>query len=97
MALLMYIQHLITLCNANLVLFAGFSSTYHLTDTPSFVSGKYFVVFDPHCAYAPGATPSQPGLVCNIFSAYVILFYFYSLSPFIPANQCNWTNDKNSI
>ena len=40
----------------------GFNSTYHLTDTPSFVSGEYLVIFDPHCLYAPGATATQPGL-----------------------------------
>jgi sacsin len=41
----------------------GFSSTYHLTDTPTFVSGEHLVVFDPHCSFAPGASNSQPGMV----------------------------------
>ena len=40
----------------------GFSSTYHLTDTPSFVSGDYLVVFDPHCSFAPGGNILQPGV-----------------------------------
>lgn len=40
----------------------GFNSTYHLTDTPTFVSGDYFVFFDPHCSYVPGATMNQPGI-----------------------------------
>ena len=40
----------------------GFSSTYHLTDTPSFVSGEHLVVFDPHCSFAPGINLYQPGL-----------------------------------
>jgi sacsin len=40
----------------------GFNSTYHITDTPMFVSGDYFVFFDPHCAYVPGATINQPGI-----------------------------------
>jgi sacsin len=40
----------------------GFNSVYHLTDTPSFVSGEHLVVFDPHTSYMPGTTPSQPGL-----------------------------------
>ena len=26
----------------------GFNSVYHVTDTPMFVSGADFVVFDPH-------------------------------------------------
>lgn len=40
----------------------GFNSTYHITDVPTFVSGEYLVIFDPHCAYAPGANINQPGL-----------------------------------
>jgi hypothetical protein len=40
----------------------GFSSTYHITDTPTFVSGEHMVIFDPHCSFAPGATLIQPGL-----------------------------------
>lgn len=40
----------------------GFNSTYHLTDTPMFVSGDHFVFFDPHCTYVPGATVNQPGI-----------------------------------
>ena len=40
----------------------GFNSTYHLTDTPTFVSGEHLVIFDPHCSHAPGATLNQPGL-----------------------------------
>jgi sacsin len=27
----------------------GFNSCYHLTDLPSFVSGRHLVIFDPHC------------------------------------------------
>lgn len=40
----------------------GFNSVYHLTDTPSFVSGEHLVVFDPHTCFMPGTTASQPGL-----------------------------------
>ena len=40
----------------------GFNSTYHITDTPSFVSGDYVVIFDPHCHFVPGATMNQPGV-----------------------------------
>ena len=44
----------------------GFNAVYHLTDVPSFVSqgeeiGDVLCVFDPHCKYLPGATPSEPG------------------------------------
>ena len=40
----------------------GFNSVYHLTDTPSLVSGESLVIFDPHTCFVPGATLSQPGL-----------------------------------
>ena len=40
----------------------GFNAVYHLTDLPSFVSGPHLVLFDPHAAYLPGATPAAPGL-----------------------------------
>jgi sacsin len=40
----------------------GFNSVYHITDTPSFVSGDHLVIFDPHTSFIPGTTPSQPGL-----------------------------------
>ena len=40
----------------------GFNSVYHLTDTPSFVSGEHLVVFDPHTSYMPGTSAAQPGL-----------------------------------
>lgn len=31
----------------------GFNSVYHLTDLPSFVSGKHVVLFDPQGVYLP--------------------------------------------
>ena len=40
----------------------GFNAVYHFTDLPSFVSGDYLVMFDPHATHLPGATPSRPGL-----------------------------------
>ena len=45
----------------------GFSSVYHLTDVPSLLTsspelGDTLCVFDPHCSYVPGATPSEPGM-----------------------------------
>ena len=40
----------------------GFNAVYHLTDCPSFISnGDTLCVLDPHCRYAPGATPENPG------------------------------------
>ena len=45
----------------------GFNSVYHLTDVPSLLTsspelGEMLCVFDPHCSYVPGATPSEPGM-----------------------------------
>lgn len=65
----------------------GFNSTYHLTDTPCFVSGDYLVFFDPHCAYVPGATLNQPGMrirftgnnLHNVFANQFQPFQFYGL------------------
>ncbi|GJN01337.1 hypothetical protein PR202_ga18596 [Eleusine coracana subsp. coracana] len=39
----------------------GFNSVYHLTDLPSFVSGKYVVLFDPQGAYLPNVSSANPG------------------------------------
>jgi sacsin len=40
----------------------GFNSVYHITDTPTFVSGDFLVLFDPHTTNIPGASLTQPGL-----------------------------------
>ena len=40
----------------------GFNAVYHFTDCPTLVSGDSVVTFDPHVAYLPGATASQPGV-----------------------------------
>ena len=34
---------------------------YHLTDVPSFVSGRHVVYFDPHCAFLPNISALNPG------------------------------------
>ncbi|XVF66987.1 hypothetical protein PTKIN_Ptkin10aG0083900 [Pterospermum kingtungense] len=39
----------------------GFNSVYHLTDLPSFVSGKYVVLFDPQGCYLPNVSTANPG------------------------------------
>ncbi len=50
----------------------GFSSCYHLTDLPTFVSGKYLVLFDPHCQYLPNVSPSNPGKRIDFPSARLV-------------------------
>ena len=45
----------------------GFCSVYNLTDVPSFISGKYIVLFDPHIKYLNKALPgNSPGLKINL-------------------------------
>lgn len=39
----------------------GFNSVYHLTDLPSFVSGKYVVLFDPQGVHLPNVSAANPG------------------------------------
>ena len=41
----------------------GFCATYHLTDLPSFVSRRYFTVFDSHTTYLGNrVTANAPGM-----------------------------------
>ena len=41
----------------------GFCAVYNLTDVPSFVSGKNFVIFDPHTTFLGKALPgNSPGI-----------------------------------
>jgi hypothetical protein len=40
----------------------GFSSMYHVTDTPMLVSADSLCIFDPHATFAPGADLRSPGL-----------------------------------
>lgn len=39
----------------------GFCATYHVTDTPGFVTGSKFVEFDPHATHLPNVDPGNPG------------------------------------
>lgn len=39
----------------------GFNCTYHLTEVPAFVSGRFVVMFDPQACYLPNVNPSNPG------------------------------------
>ncbi|GJN26046.1 hypothetical protein PR202_gb13944 [Eleusine coracana subsp. coracana] len=53
----------------------GFNSVYHLTDLPSFVSGKYVVVFDPQGAYLPNVSSANPGKRIDYVSSSAISMY----------------------
>jgi sacsin len=39
----------------------GFSSVYHLTDVPSFVTNDDIVWLDPHATFVPKVDPRNPG------------------------------------
>ena len=44
----------------------GFNAVYHLTDCPYFISNDEIIcVSDPHTAYVPGASESNPGRLFN--------------------------------
>lgn len=45
---------------------------YHFTDLPSFVTGEYVVMFDPHTDYIPHATHQQPGLKLRFCGSKII-------------------------
>lgn len=38
----------------------GFNAVYHLTDVPSFCSGDYIVLFDPHARQDPHCNAYDP-------------------------------------
>src|ERR1051325_6004265 len=40
--------------NINLVMGVGFNSVYHITDSPSFITGDKYVILDPHEWYFNG-------------------------------------------
>ena len=47
----------------------GFNSVYHFTDTPTIVSGNYFVMFDPSLEHLPKnllRNPAKPGIKINL-------------------------------
>ncbi|XP_031371785.1 sacsin isoform X1 [Punica granatum] len=60
----------------------GFNSVYHLTDLPSFVSGKYVVLFDPQGAYLPHVSSANPGKRIDFVSSSAISAYNDQFSPY---------------
>ncbi|CAM0901691.1 unnamed protein product [Alopecurus aequalis] len=60
----------------------GFNSVYHLTDLPSFVSGKYVVMFDPQGAFLPNVSAANPGKRIDYVSSTAIALYSDQLSPY---------------
>jgi sacsin len=39
----------------------GFNSVYHVTELPTFVSGRHVAMFDPQAKYLPNVNPANPG------------------------------------
>nr|KYP37061.1 Sacsin [Cajanus cajan] len=66
----------------------GFNSVYHLTDLPSFVSGKYVVLFDPQGVYLPRVSASNPGKRIDFAGSSALSFYRDQFSPYC-AFGCN--------
>lgn len=60
----------------------GFNSVYHLTDLPSFVSGKYVVLFDPQGVYLPRVSSANPGKRIDFTSSSALSFYKDQFFPF---------------
>ncbi|XP_057960552.1 uncharacterized protein LOC131152729 isoform X2 [Malania oleifera] len=60
----------------------GFNSVYHLTDLPSFVSGKYVVLFDPQGVYLPKVSSANPGKRIDFVNSSAISQYEDQFSPY---------------
>lgn len=60
----------------------GFNSVYHLTDLPSFVSGKHVVLFDPQGVYLPNVSAANPGKRIEYVSSSAISRYKDQFFPY---------------
>lgn len=60
----------------------GFNSVYHLTDLPSFVSGKHVVLFDPQGVYLPNVSAANPGKRIDYVSSSAISLYTDQFLPY---------------
>ncbi|GAX84471.1 hypothetical protein CEUSTIGMA_g11891.t1 [Chlamydomonas eustigma] len=68
----------------------GFNSIYHLTDVPSFISGRNLVIFDPHCKFIPNISSSNPGKKIDLVShADAAMQFRDQLAPYQGAFGCN--------
>ena len=69
----------------------GFCATYHLTDLPSFISRKFFTMFDPHTSYLGERINAQsPGMRVDIVQSQADLkFYEDQFKPYDSLFDCN--------
>ena len=76
----------------------GFSSVYHFTDVPSFISRNYAVFFDPHRTHLAAHIPdaSKPGIKINLAVNPDSLIYFpHQYLPFKGLFGCDTTSPSN--
>lgn len=64
---------------------------YHLTDLPSFVSGKYVVLFDPQVSFLPNVSAANPGKRIDYVSSSALEIYHDQFAPY-QAFGCNMKN-----
>ncbi|KAG0589167.1 hypothetical protein KC19_1G000400 [Ceratodon purpureus] len=60
----------------------GFNSVYHLSDLPSFVSGNYVVMFDPHCKFLPRVSAANPGKRIDFINTGALQMYRDQFTPY---------------
>ncbi|CAM6095372.1 unnamed protein product [Calypogeia fissa] len=72
----------------------GFNSVYHLSDLPSFVSGRYVVLFDPHCKYLPSVSAANPGKRIDFVSSLALQRHKDQFNPYC-AFGCDMENEYN--
>ena len=71
----------------------GFNAVYHFTDVPSFVSGEYLVMFDPHATHLPGATPARPGLKIAFAASPLLSQFPDQFAGYLGTFGCDLTRD----
>jgi sacsin len=73
----------------------GFNSVYHVTDLPSFVSGRHIVYFDPHAQFLPNINPSNPGKRIDFMANSQVLNFADQFAGFRGAFGCTLTEPFN--
>jgi sacsin len=64
---------------------------YHLTDLPSFVSGRALVMFDPQAKYLPDVDPSNPGKLMDFVAFPALLTKYPNLFEPFRAFGCDFS------
>ena len=74
----------------------GFTSVYHITDVPSFVSRRFVVVFDPHTTHLGDhiQNPSKPGVKIDFIGQPVAKLFQDQFCPYKGVFGCNLESDR---